>query len=216
MAGPGTQRKLRKRCSAAGSTPATSIPGREERLDLGREEQLAPVDDPVVERLHAEAVACEEEALFRLVPHGEGEDAVQPGGQRRRPTPRSRATGPRCRCASGTRGRRSRARGAARGSCRSRRSSATATLPSEDTMGMWPARDRSMMLRRRQASPARPSRPTCTPSSSGPRCAKASAMRSSTSALAGALMPAMPHTAPTPPASRPRAHRAAARGYAPT
>ena len=93
---------------------------RQDRLDLGGEQQL-PVGHRVVQRLDAEPVAREEQALAASGPRGRRRTC--PGAARRsaRPPPRRGAGSSRCRSGSGSGGRAPRGPGAARRGCRSRR-----------------------------------------------------------------------------------------------
>ena len=92
-----------------------------QRVELRRERERHVVD-AVVERLDPEAVAREHEPPPRARPRSRRRTCRAAAPRTRVPTPRRRGRAPRCPSASRTGGRRARARGSARGSCRSRRS----------------------------------------------------------------------------------------------
>ena len=98
-----TKPNSRTSSTANGSISPPSA-DRAQRLD-GRGESDPAILAAIHQRLDAQPVAHHGELALGVVPEGKGEHAAQlrrPG--RRYPTPGSRATGPRCRCASGNGG----------------------------------------------------------------------------------------------------------------
>ena len=157
----------------------------------------------VVERLDPEAVAGEEELALALVPDREREHAVEALDAGRAPLLVGVQRRPRCRSASGSGGRAPRARRAARGSCRARRCRRARTCRPRSAIGWWPAGERSMIARRRFASPTpRSTYSRVVGAAVGDRVAHRAGAPGGDRAAARVEMPAIPHIRRTARTSR--------------